>query len=387
MTSYEDAVKILKNKGIINEADGKKYGDVEVISKTIDMVNPYEYSKGMNYELDMATNPVRQDLTEEEVLAAQKKVLANITKDSNYYTKLYAGLNPTAEVEGYKEINIAGKNLEKGIKADMNGRKADGYIKKELKKDAKANVKDNLGDSEKASKKPKGVEEFKDKGVTGSFKTIKEGIEEIIREKLAKKKADEAKVEEGEFKFKPTETDAPGMQARPDGYLKDKVKEHHNDPNFPTVKGLYDLLDAIVADWGKEDLYHEVEDIIVAYIEPDATTMSKEAIKKIKDVLENYDVLEDYAELVNGIAVKEPGTGFRPGVNLGASFEKFKSALKEKLKADLKEKKSKSLEEGALDDQIAAAEKTVAQKKKELADAEKKVADIKAKEASAEAQG
>ena len=80
----------------------------------------------------------------------------------------------------------------------MEGRKADGYIKKELKKDAKANVKDNLGDSEKAPKKPKGVEELKDKGVTGSVKTIKEGIEEIIREKLAKKKADEAKVEEAE---------------------------------------------------------------------------------------------------------------------------------------------------------------------------------------------
>ena len=358
MTSYEDAVKILKNKGIINEADAKKYGDVEVISKTIDMVNPYEYSKGMNYELDMAMNPVRQDLTEEEVLAAQKKVLANITKDANYYTKLYAGLKPTEKIEGYKEIEIAGKNLDKGIKADMAGRKADGYIKKELKKDAKANVKDNLGDSEKAPKKPKGVEEFKDKGVTGSFKTIKEGIEEIIREKLAQKKANEAKVE-----------------------------EHHNDPNFPTVKGLYDLLDAIVADWGKEDLYHDVEDVVVAYIEPDATAISKEAVKKIKDVLENYDVLEDYAELVNGIAVKEPGTGFRPGVDLGSSFDKFKASLKEKLKADLKEKKDKSLEEGALDDQIASAEKTVAQKKKELADAEKKVADIKAKEASAEAQG
>ena len=505
MTSYEDAVKILKNKGIINEADAKKYGDVEVISKTIDMVNPYEYSKGMNYELDMSMNPVRQDLDEEEVLAAQKIVLKNITKDANYYTKLYAGLNPTAEVEGYKEIDIAGKNLEKGIKADMQGRKADGYIKKELKKDAKANVKDNLGDSEKAPKKPKGVEEFKDKGVTGSFKTIKEGIEEIIREKLAQKKANEAtdfsnhydfeyrkidgdcykidpetkekskvhhsyckrtqneaKVEEGEFKFRPTETDAPGYQARPDGYLKEagsvsqdkkekaraalsihlksakeegdkeaekevldardkimkasslkdivnilddfgydageikgilgKVNEHHNDPNFPTVKGLYDLLDAIVADWGKEDLYHEVEDIIVAYIEPDATTMSKEAIKKIKDVLENYDVLEDYAELVNGIAVKEPGTGIRPGVNLGASFDKFKSSLKEKLKADVKvkqvkEKKDNPLDEGALDNQIASLEKVVAQKKKETADAEKKVADMKAKEASAEAQG
>lgn len=392
MTSYEDAVKILKNKGIINEADGKKYGDVEVISKTIDMVNPYEYSKGMNYELDMADNPVRTDLTEEEVLAAQKIVLKNITKDANYYTKLYAGLNPTAETEGYKEIEIAGKNLEKGIKADMAGRKADGYIKKELKKDAKSNVKDNLGDSEKAPKKPKGVEEFKDKGVTGSFKTIKEGIEEIIREKLAQKKADEAKVKEGEFKFRPTETDAPGMQARPDGYLKDKVKEHHNDPNFPIVKGLYELLDAIVADWGKEDLYHEVEDVVVAYIEPDATAVSKEAVKKIKDVLENYDVLEDYADLVNGIAVKEPGTGFRPGVDLGASFEKFKASLKEKLKADakvkqIKEKKDKPLDEGALDNQIASLEKVVAQKKKETADAEKKVADMKAKEASAEAQG
>ena len=171
-----------------------------------------------------------------------------------------------------------------------------------------------------------------------------------------------------------------------------KVNEHHNDPNFPTVKGLYDLLDAIVADWGKEDLYHEVEDIIVAYIEPDATTMSKEAIKKIKDVLENYDVLEDYAELVNGIAVKEPGTGIRPGVNLGASFDKFKSSLKEKLKADVKvkqvkEKKDNPLDEGALDNQIASLEKVVAQKKKETADAEKKVADMKAKEASAEAQG
>ena len=278
MTSYEDAVKILKNKGIINEADGKKYGDVEVISKTIDMVNPYEYSKGMNYELDMADNAVRTDLTEEEVLAAQKIVLKNITKDSNYYTKLYAGLNPTAETEGYKEIEIAGKNLEKGIKADMQGRKADGYIKKELKKDAKANVKDDLGKKEAGSKKPKGVSEFKDKGVKGTFKTIKEGIEEILREKLAKKKANESKVE-----------------------------EHHNDPDFPVVNGLYDLLDAIVAEWGKEDLYHEVEDVIVAYTEPDATTISREAIKKIKDVLENYDVLEDYAELVNKIAVKEPG--------------------------------------------------------------------------------
>jgi len=332
------------------------------------MVNPYEYSKGMNYELDMAMNPVRQDLTEEEVLAAQKKVLDNITKDANYYTKLYAGLKPTEKVEGYREIEIAGKNLDKNLKKEMEGRKADGYIKKELKKDAKANVKDNLGDSEKAPKKPKGVSEFKDKGVTGSIKVVKEGIEEIIREKLAQKKANEAKVE-----------------------------EHHNDPDFPTVKGLYKLLDAISNDWGKEDLYNDIEDVVVAYINPNDAAISKEAVKRIKDVLENYDVLEDYAELVNNIAVKEPGMGdkFKLKKPLGLSSslkEKFKASLKEKLKADVKvkqvkEKKDNPLDEGALDDQIAAAEKTVAQKKKETADAEKKVADLKSKEAGAEAQG
>ena len=35
---------------------------------------------------------------------------------------------------------------------------------------------------------------------------------------------DAASVAEGEFKFRPSETDAPGMQARPDGYLKEKTE-------------------------------------------------------------------------------------------------------------------------------------------------------------------
>jgi hypothetical protein len=309
LTSYEDAVKILKNKGIINEADGKKYGEVEVIAKTIDMVNPYEYANGLDYELGQSMVPVRCDLTEDEVLTAQKKVLDNLTKDPNYYTKVMHGLKPKDPILGPREIEVTDKTIEAVKKGPV---KADGYIKKELKKDVKANVKDNLGDSEKAPKKPKGVEELKDKGVTGSVKTIKEGIAEIIREKLAKKKADEAKVD-----------------------------EHHNDPNFPVVKGLYDLLDAIVADWGKEDLYHDVEDVVAAYIEPDSITMSKEAIKRIKDVLENYDVLEDYAELVNNIAVKEPGEAlstmdrmYNENTPKKSTVQKMKEALKAALKTE-----------------------------------------------------
>jgi len=425
MTSYEDAVKILKNKGIINEADGKKYGEVDVIAKTIDMVNPYEYSKGMNYELDMAMNPVRQDLTEEEVLAAQKKVLDNITKDANYYTKLYAGLKPTEKVEGYREIEIAGKNLDKNLKKEMEGRKADGYIKKELKKDAKANVKDNLGDSEKAPKKPKGVSEFKDKGVTGSVKVVKEGIEEILREKLAQKKVEEAASvsqskkekaraaltihlrsakEEGDKDAEKEVLDARDKIMKASslkdivnilddygyssseikdilGNVKDeaKVEEHHNDPNFPGGSKIYALLNKVAEDWGKEDLYNDLEDAIVGWSDRNGN-ISPKGILAIKSLLANWDVLDDYQEFLPEAKQEE------------SAVNKMKEALKEKLKADVKvkqvkEKKDNPLDEGALDDQIAAAEKTVAQKKKETADAEKKVADLKSKEAGAEAQG
>jgi hypothetical protein len=95
--SFDDVVKILKNKSIISEkahkeakqSTGKQ--DVEIIAKTIDMVNPYEYANGMNYELGIIDIPAPDgDLDEGNVLRAQKKVLANLTKNPSYYTeKLY----------------------------------------------------------------------------------------------------------------------------------------------------------------------------------------------------------------------------------------------------------------------------------------------------------
>ena len=89
--NFTDTVKILKNKGMISEkqtklSTGKQ--DVEIISKTIDMVNPYEYSKGMDIELGVANEAVGNvDITEEDIKKAQKKVLKNLTKDPNYYSK------------------------------------------------------------------------------------------------------------------------------------------------------------------------------------------------------------------------------------------------------------------------------------------------------------
>jgi hypothetical protein len=95
--SFDDVIKILKNKSIISEKASKESKqstgkqDVEIISKTIDMVNPYEYARGMDYELDIIDVPATSgDLHTDNVLRAQKKVLANLTKNPQYYfEKLY----------------------------------------------------------------------------------------------------------------------------------------------------------------------------------------------------------------------------------------------------------------------------------------------------------
>jgi hypothetical protein len=114
--SFDDVVKILKNKSIISEkahkeakqSTGKQ--EVDIISKTIDMVNPYEYANGMDYELGIIDVPVTAgDLTEENVLKAQKKVLANLTKNPSYYTEKMYG---KVKFDGDKNVEINKKSID-----------------------------------------------------------------------------------------------------------------------------------------------------------------------------------------------------------------------------------------------------------------------------------
>lgn len=109
--NFDDTIKILKNKNIISEKASKESTgkqDIEIIAKTIDMVNPYEYSRGMNYELEMIDVSTRTDLTEDEVLKAQKKVLANLTKNPQYY---FEKLNGKGEVSD-KWVETTKKNID-----------------------------------------------------------------------------------------------------------------------------------------------------------------------------------------------------------------------------------------------------------------------------------
>jgi len=109
--NFDDTVKILKNKNIISEKASKESTgkqEVDIIAKTIDMVNPYEYSRGMDYELNMVDIPVRRDLTGDEVLKAQKKVLANLTKNPQYY---FDKLNGKGEVSD-EWVETTKKNID-----------------------------------------------------------------------------------------------------------------------------------------------------------------------------------------------------------------------------------------------------------------------------------
>ena len=111
--SLKDTIQILKNKGIISEkaakeATGKQ--EVEIISKTIDMVNPYEYSRGMDYELGIVIDAAgNADLDEDKIAKAQKKVLKNLTNNPGYYSQK---LIPQTEGESEYEVEVNAKSIE-----------------------------------------------------------------------------------------------------------------------------------------------------------------------------------------------------------------------------------------------------------------------------------
>ena len=121
--SFDDVVKILKNKSIISEkahkeakkSEGKQ--EVEIIAKTIDMVNPYEYNRGMEYELNIMDVPANDgDLSEDSILKAQKKVLANLTKNPSFY---FDKINGKGEVSD-EWVEVTKKEIDKIGKGKKN---------------------------------------------------------------------------------------------------------------------------------------------------------------------------------------------------------------------------------------------------------------------------
>jgi hypothetical protein len=239
------------------------------------------------------------DYSAEALEKAKSKVLKNLAKDANYYSTL---LNAKQSPYTFK----APETDKPGMQA-----KADGHLKKELKKDEKANVKDTQGKKEEGSKHPKGVKEMtmtpkKAKGikktmaVPGKEKTIKlkEGIK-LMDFFLAEDRA----------MFADEPADAEKYQIKKD--LKGKIIQATNDEGNMFSKGD----EAIAIDNG--------EKIKITGFEESQT--------KVKAI---YNKGMFFSSIdIDGL--KPVNKGFRPGVDLGKSFEKFKG-IKEYIKSKLK---------------------------------------------------
>ena len=177
--NFKDTVKILKNKGIISEkklSTGKQ--DVEIYAKTIDMVNPYEYSRGMNFELGVVMDAIGnrisdnagdsmhiEDLTKDDVLKAQKKVLKNLTKNPQYYQQK---LIPQMEGETEHPVEVNAKSIEA------------------LKKKAGKVIREHGEDYEKVSKVMGSISPLEEDSYTLTGKeseTFKEKVKKFTRAK------------------------------------------------------------------------------------------------------------------------------------------------------------------------------------------------------------
>jgi len=105
VTSFNDSVKILKNKGILSEADTKtKWTNADGKSmydqfKEIDNLNGQEVLIGIDAEMEK-----NHELTKE---AAAKIVIKNLKKNPLYYTAEYM-----SGVEGYEPEYMGGKSAQ-----------------------------------------------------------------------------------------------------------------------------------------------------------------------------------------------------------------------------------------------------------------------------------
>ena len=248
--TFKDTVKILKNKGIINE---EKIG-ADVLVKTIDQVNPYEYSRGMDFELGLLTNSVGnrvssnagdsmhiEDLTKDDIIKAQTKVLKNLTKDQSYYSnKLFQKMSgEPGEME-----EITDKVIEK--------------IKKDAKKNNKKFIREHGENYEKVSKVMGSLSQLEKKGDTDAKRADdakrlgKKGEENIYGagvkkgEELEKRKL--TKEEDGEMKLYSKDVETPDKyEVEKLGQTRDAIYEKYAKKAGMDVNELKDRVEAYKA--------------------------------------------------------------------------------------------------------------------------------------------
>ena len=115
LNGYDDAVQILKNRGMIQEARVEearltKNNLTDYRYKPTNEMDKYPYEqilRGIRVELEVAG--VLGTPTAEEYSKALAKVSKNLAKDSIYYTNQLAGVNPKVDLHD-KMVDVTAKN-------------------------------------------------------------------------------------------------------------------------------------------------------------------------------------------------------------------------------------------------------------------------------------
>ncbi len=169
-TSYDDAVKILKNKGIIREAQFEPQNITT--DPAVDRVNPYALKREVEKLLSK-----EKVLTNDSYKEALNKAAKKLANPQAVKASMFANADSVAKADA----NLQTQEVKKANHVDKkNGmKKAKGQ---QMPKATSAPTKEN-----KKTKKPKGVEIMKEKGVEGSEKVIKESVLSTLTSFLKKK--------------------------------------------------------------------------------------------------------------------------------------------------------------------------------------------------------
>ena len=169
-TSYDDAVKILKNKGIISEAQFEPQNIPT--DPLVDRVNPYALKREV--EKLLAKEP---ELTNDSYKLALNKAAKKLTTPEAVKQAMFANADSVAKADAKLQTQEVKKNNLKDKANEM--KKAKGQA---MPKATAAPTKEN-----KKAKKPKGVEVMKDKGVEGTEKVLRETALAELQSFLKKK--------------------------------------------------------------------------------------------------------------------------------------------------------------------------------------------------------
>jgi len=169
-TSYDDAVKILKNKGIIREAQFEPQNIPT--DPLVDRVNPYALKREVEKLLAKET-----ELTNDSYKLALNKAAKKLTTPEAVKKAMFANAESVEKADAKLKTQPVKKNNLKDKANEM--KKAKGQA---MPKATAAPTKEN-----KKAKKPKGVEVMKDKGVEGSEKVLRETALAELQSFLKKK--------------------------------------------------------------------------------------------------------------------------------------------------------------------------------------------------------